>query len=93
MSAPAAVLFPSHAAGDASYIPSLSQSDVLSAALTCAFASLLLLPSAAPNCADTAVPDTEMKVQIVSCQTWIVVLNCAAMETPTFYNQFAHAMM
>lgn len=38
-SAPAAALFPSHAAGDASYIPSLSQSDVLSAALTCALST------------------------------------------------------
>lgn len=35
LSAPAAVLFPSHAAGDASYIPSLSPSDILSVSDVC----------------------------------------------------------
>lgn len=60
LSAPAAVLFLSHAAGDASNIPVVYPSDVLSAALTRALPSLLLLPLARQRCADSAVSDTEI---------------------------------
>lgn len=35
----------------------------------------------------------KLKVQNIPFQKWIVVLNCDNMETPTFYNQFARAVM
>lgn len=37
-------------------------------------------------------PKQKLKVQF-PCQKWTVVLNCADLETPTFYNQLACAMM
>lgn len=61
LSAPAAVLFLSHAAGDASNILLVYQSDVLSAAVTRALSNLLLLSLATQICPNSAFPDTEIQ--------------------------------